>query len=99
LIDLEEKNILPTGYDSKDYETKDFTSPKLVQDFPLRGRGVFLRIRCRRWRHKVTKAVIHRDNFLVADGSKFTLELSAFLKDTGGYASRYHEQYSQLLPC
>jgi hypothetical protein len=98
LIEFEEKNDLPTGYSSSDYESKGFMESKLIQDFPLRGKAVFLKVRKRRWRHKETGAVIKRDFSFIADGSKFTQDLSDFLKDRGGYASRYHEQHSKLLP-
>lgn len=98
LVDLVEKNVLPNGYSFTDYETKDFIPSKLIQDFPIRGKGVYLRIKRRRWRHKKTKAIIQRDYSFMADGSKFTQELSDFLKDAGGYATRYHNEYSELLP-
>ena len=97
VIEFEEKNELPEGYSAIDYESKGFMESKLIQDFPLRGKAVFLRIKKRRWRHKQTGAVIKRDFSFIADGSKFTQELSDFLKDAGGYANRYHEQHSQLL--
>lgn len=70
---------------------------KLIQDFPLRGRAVYLRIKKRRWRHKTTEEIIKRNFSFIADGSKFTQELSDFLKEAGGYAARYHEKHSQLL--
>jgi hypothetical protein len=97
LIDFLEKNELPPGYSFTEYETKDFMESNLIQDFPLRGKAVFLRIKKRRWRHKESGAVIKRDYSFIADGSKFTKELSDFLKDAGGYQNRYHEQHSQLL--
>ena len=97
IIEFEEKNELPEGFLSTDYESKGFTESKLIQDFPLRGKGVYLRIKTRRWRHKNTKAIIKRDFSFMADGSKFTQELSDFLKGASGYKARYHEQYSQLL--
>ena len=97
VIEFEEKNDLPNGYPAVEYESKGFMESKLIQDFPLRGKPVFFRIKKRRWRHKQTGAVIKRDFSFIADGSKFTKELSDFLKDAGGYANRYHEQYSQLL--
>jgi hypothetical protein len=98
LIDFEEKNVLPEGYSIIDYESKGFMDSKLIQDYPIRGRAVYLRIKKRRWRHKETGDIIKRDFTFIADGSKFTKELSDFLKDASGYASRYYEQYSQLLP-
>jgi len=70
---------------------------KLIQDFPLRGRAVYLRIKKRRWRHKATGEIIKRDFSFVADGSKFTQELSDFLKDAGQYATGYHQKHSKLL--
>jgi len=97
LIDFDEKNELPNGFSPSEYESKGFTSPCVVQDFPIRGKGVYLRIRKRRWRDKQTKSIIQRDFSFIADGSKFTSELSDFLKDASGYAMRYHEKYSQLL--
>ena len=97
IIEFEEKNELPEGFLSADYESKGFTESKLIQDFPLRGKGVYLRIRTRRWRHKNRKEIIKRDFSFMADGSKFTQELSDFLKGASGYKAGYHEQYSQLL--
>ena len=83
LIGFEEKNELPGEYSSLDYESKGFMESKLIQDFPLRGKAVYLRIKKRRWRHKETGIVIKRDFSFIADGSKFTRELSDFLKDRG----------------
>ena len=97
VIEFEEKNELPGEYSTDDYESKGFMESKLIQDFPLRGKAVFLRIKKRRWRHKQTGGVIKRDFSFIAEGSKFTKELSDFLKDASGYATRYHEQHSQLL--
>ncbi len=97
LIDFEEKNELPNGYPDQEYESKGFMESKLIQDFPLRGKAVYLRIKKRRWRHKITGEIIKRDFSFVADGSKFTQELSDFLKDAGQYATRYHQKHSKLL--
>lgn len=96
-IEFEEKNNLPAGYSYIDYESKGFVESNLIQDFPIRGKGTFLRLKKRRWRHKQTHKIIKRDFSFMADGSKFTQELSDFLKGASGYKARYHEQYSQLL--
>ena len=97
IVDFVERNELPNGFSFDEYETKDFMSSKLIQDFPIRGKGVYLRVIKRRWRHKQTGAIVKRDYSFMAEGSKFTAELSDFLKDASGYKARYHEQYSQLL--
>ena len=84
-------------YLTSEYESKGFTQSKLIQDFPLRGKAVYLRIKTRRWRSKITDSIIKRDFSFIADGSKFTQELSDFLKDTGRYPARHHEEHSELL--
>lgn len=91
IIEFQEKNEIPNGYCSIEYESKGFTESKLIQDFPLRGKPVFLKIKKRRWRHKSTGTIIKRDFSFIADGSKFTQELSDFLKDGNQYARRYHQ--------
>ena len=82
IIQFEEKNDLPIGYSSIEYESKGFMESKLIQDFPLRGKPVFLKIKKRRWRNKYTGSIIKRNFSFIADGFKFTIELSDFLKDT-----------------
>jgi hypothetical protein len=91
-IDLDENNVMPGGYDPSAYECKDFLPPKHVQDFPIRGKAVILRIRRRRWRHKINKSdIISNDYSFLADGSKLTSELSDFFKDTGREQSRTNQ--------
>lgn len=81
---------MPTGYLRSDYESKEFLPSSRVQDFPIRGQAVYLVIRRRRWRHKVTKKEIRSDYSFIAEGSKLTQELSDFLKSTNKYPRRYH---------
>ena len=80
IITLTEVNVLPNGFNVEDYESKGFYKSRLIQDFPLRGKAVYLKINRRRWRHKIDDTVIHRDFTLIAEGTKFTQELSDFLK-------------------
>ncbi len=81
---LEENNVLLKP-DAIDYESKGFTEITL-QDFPIRGKAVYLKIKRRRWRHKLRpKEVVRNDFSFVAVGSGFTQELSDFLKGTGKY--------------
>ena|ERR1017187_6871445 len=77
---FEEKPILPEGLNASEYESQGFFS-KVVQDFPIRGRAVFITLMRRRWRHKQTQKSMSRDLGFVAEGSKFTKELADFLKD------------------
>ena len=63
---FEEKPILPEGLTGSEYESQGFFD-KVVKDFPIRGRAVFITIRRRRWRHKETQKSISRDlSFVVS---------------------------------
>jgi hypothetical protein len=89
-IYLDEKNELPESYNSFPFESKGFYKRTKVQDFPIRGKAVYLCIRRRRWRNKLDKSIeIKGDYSILAEGSKLTIELSAFLKGTGRDPRRY----------
>ncbi len=96
VIHFDEKNILPEGFSKEDYDSKGFLESKEIQDFPIRGKAVFLSVRVRRWQHKKTNKIIKRDYTFIADEIKMTAELADFLKGGSRYALRYHEQHSQL---
>lgn len=88
-LHLEENNKLHSGYDASQYESKGFTEVT-VQDFPLRGKDVFLVVRRRRWRNKQNpKDIVKNDYSFIAEGSRLTKELADFLKGTGRYTGRY----------
>lgn len=66
----------------------------VIQDFPIRGKLLYLSIRKRRWRKKLDKnQIIFSDFKFLADGTHMTADLSAFLKDTGRDPSRYDIEY------
>lgn len=89
-IHLEEDNAILGDFDTTQYESKGFTEIT-IQDFPIRGKAVYLKIKRRRWRHKQRPNEIIRNDFsFVAEGSGFTKELSDFLKGTGRYKGGYH---------
>ena len=89
-IYLDEKNILPKDYDSNKFESKGFYERTIIQDFPIRGKAVYLGIRRRRWRNKNDKSIAVKSNYsFIAEGSKLTIELSDFLKGTGRDPRRY----------
>lgn len=86
-IHLTEKNVLRDVPDPAQYESKGFHKAKSLTDFPIRGQMVYLTIKRRRWRHKKDPSVIVcNDHSFLAEGTKLTRELSAFLKGTGGVA-------------
>jgi hypothetical protein len=92
-IRLEEYNEILGDYDKTQYESKGFTEIT-IQDFPIRGKAVYLKIKRRRWRHKQKPNEIIRNDFsFVAEGSGFTKELSDFLKGTGRYKGGYDNKH------
>lgn len=76
---FEEKNVLPYGFSSSDYEAKDFQEKRIL-DVSIRHRPVNLVIRRRQWRHKVTGEVLQRELTFIAKDGKFTTDLVTFLK-------------------
>lgn len=78
---FEEQNKPPIEHDSKNLQSKGFHDEITVQDFPLRGKKVFLHIKRRRWIEKQTNSIVQRDWNLVAKGSRITEEFAAFLKE------------------
>jgi len=89
-IFLEEKNELPSFYDKTLYESKGFYEEKTIQDFPIRGKAVYLVVKRRRWRLKSEpKEIIKSDYSFIAEGVKLTQEVADFLKGTGRDPRRY----------
>ncbi len=80
-IHLTEKNTVPVESAGRRMESKGFYPEMEVQDFPLRGRPVFLMIRRRRWRDKETGEEIMRGWSLIPEGTKYTREFADFLKE------------------
>jgi hypothetical protein len=78
---FDEHNKPPIEFASKILISKGFHDEITVQDFPLRGKRVFLHIRRRRWTDKQTNDIIQRDWTLVAKGSRMTEEFADFLKE------------------
>lgn len=80
-IYFEEQNKPPVEHSSKTLISKGFHDEITVQDFPLRGKKVFLHIKRRRWTDKHSSVIVQRNWNLVAKGSRITEEFAAFLKE------------------
>jgi len=84
VIWLDEKNQLPEQLPKAEYESKGFTAASKIQDFPIRGRAVILRVRRRKWIHKPTNKIYLNTWKLATEGTKYTKEFGAFLKELPG---------------
>lgn len=84
-IEFEEKNIIPTEFSNRQYQSKGFLPSITVEDFPLRGKSVKLHIKRRRWIDKNSGEILKRDWNLLAKGTRMTQEFAAFLKEISRY--------------
>ena len=78
---FEEKTAPPQEFNTLELVSKGFLDEITIQDFPLRGKFVYLHIKRRRWTNKTTGEIIKRDWTLVAKGTRMTQEFAAFLKE------------------
>ena len=76
-----ESNVVPDEFKDDNLHSKGFFPEATVQDFPIRGKNVFLHITRRRWLNKSTGEVVTRDWQLVAKGTRITSDFAAFLKE------------------
>ena len=81
ILCLEEKNIVPDEISTLNLHSHGFHPEVEVQDFPIRGKAVFLRIKRRRWKDIDTGKVYSRDWRIVAHGTRITAEFGSFLKE------------------
>lgn len=84
-IFLAEKNRPPQEYAHTKLTSKGFLDEVRVQDFPIRGKDVYLFIKRRRWRDESTGNLVCRDWEMVAKGTRMTGEFAAFLKVVSRY--------------
>jgi len=83
-IHLDELDIKPEGFETEKLISNGFHQTAIIQDFPLRGKPMFLHVRRRRWIIESSGKVISRNWDTVAKGTRFTKEFAAFLKGIFG---------------
>lgn len=76
-----ELNNVPEGFANVKLHSKGFFPEATIQDFPIRGKNVYLHIIRRRWLNEQTGKVVTRDWDLVAKGTRITSEFASFLKE------------------
>ena len=84
-IYLEEKNNLVLENSTDKIISKGFFPEALINDFPIRGKKVYLMVKRRRWINTRTQMIVTRDWELVAKGTRYTQEFAAFLKEISRY--------------
>lgn len=81
---LEEMNIIPEEFEGNKLLSKGFFQAITLQDFPIRGRQVYLHVKRRRWLNQDTDKVVYRNWELVAKGTRITQDFADFLKGIRG---------------
>jgi len=84
---FEEKKDVPSEEKVRILTAHGFHKEITIQDFPLRGKNVFLHIKRRRWLDKTSNQIVQRDWDLVSQGTRMTVEFAAFLKVLNHYQS------------
>lgn len=78
---LDEKEYMEReDYKKGTIRSYGFTQSKTIQDFPLRGKPVFLHVRRRRWRDSSTGEIFsYSYDDLTVEGSKLTSEFGTYV--------------------
>jgi len=80
IVRLTERNTPPIIHGVR-VESKGFHRPQTIYDYPLRDRAMTLVVQRRRWRNAVTGKDLHTPSTLTAEGTSYTIEFGAFLKE------------------
>ena len=83
-LSLDEKPIKPIAHSDKELALYGFDEPVCIQDFPIRERSVYLKVRRRKWRDKDTGNIYSTRWDLTANGTSYTKEFADFLKELFG---------------
>lgn len=99
VIFLEEKNEVPSEYSNIKVESKGFYDPVVVQDFPIRGKKLFLNIRRRRWIVKDDGRYVSRNWKLVAEGCRMTHDFALVSQEKINSLFSLYKLKSKLSKC
>ncbi|MDL2323475.1 transposase family protein [Bacteroidales bacterium OttesenSCG-928-A17] len=77
---LDEKKMMPASSDP--LISHGFTDYSIVQDFPIKGKAVYLHLRRRKWLNQSTGEIISRRFDVAYEGTRLTKDFVAFLKAT-----------------
>lgn len=80
-IRLVEKNLKPGEFSGQKLTSHGFYNEITINDFPLRGKACYLKVKRRRWINESTGEIVTRDWNVVARGTRMTQEFASFLKE------------------
>jgi hypothetical protein len=77
---LDEKKVIPKEFSSRRLISHGFTDAVRVQDFPIKGKAVYLHLRRRRWLDVNSNEILSRKFEIEHQGTRLTKEFVSFLK-------------------
>jgi len=81
----EKKELSDEDCHNPDIVARGYTEYAVIQDYPLRGRPVYLHMRKNKWWNKATNEIFSYDLELPNEkGTRLSAEFVSFLKDEGG---------------
>ena len=95
-ISLDERDLREKVW--HDLQPNGFTEARVFNDFPLREHKVALHVRRRRWLTEDGKNQILDTLPLVAEGTSYSIEFAAFLKEMVGYLPSDGPMRGAILP-
>lgn len=88
-VTLEERDLGIEGYGFGELRPNGFYEESTVRDYPVRGRKMTFHIKRRRWVELATGKSVSTRWDIVAEGTRFSKEFAAFLKDMLGQIPDY----------
>jgi len=83
-VHLDEMNNVPDAFQNEKVVSKGFYPAKVIQDFPLRERAVFLHVRRRKWLIERTGSIVSTPWNITSEGTRYTKGFASFLKELFG---------------
>jgi hypothetical protein len=81
-IYLDEKKAIPEEFSKRRLISHGFTDAITVQDFPIKGKAVYLHLRRRKWLDVNTNEILSLKFDIAHQGTRLTKEFVSFLKAT-----------------
>ena len=82
---VDEKNVLPYGFNKGEYQSKGFYPEAIIQDYPLRDKAVFIHARSRKWQNVLTSEILSNNFNLTEKGTRYSPGFASFLKGILGF--------------
>lgn len=95
VLDIYLKELDNRDASQQNLQMNGYTEYTTIEDFPIRDRKVRLHIRRRRWLDKEGKSIIINAYPIKEDGSRYSPEFAAFLKEAHGLDTSHGESLGE----